>query len=68
MVEGWLSGSHRALTCLAPHLNPHTLEQEQGRSRREEEQVGESGMLTSRWKKSVTFTCDRLGILASGAW
>lgn len=29
---------------------------------------GRTGLLTSRWKKSVTFTCDRLGILTSGAW
>lgn len=39
-----------------------------GEGRREDEQVGGTGLLTSRWKKSVTFTWDRLGILASGAW
>lgn len=37
MVEGWLGGSHRATD---PHLSPHTLEQEQGWGRREEDRLG----------------------------
>lgn len=68
MVEGRLSGSHRALICLAPHLSPHTLEREPGRGLKGKRDRWGTGLLTSLWKKSVTFTCDRLGMLTSGAW
>lgn len=38
------------------------------RGQREGGQGGRAGLLTSRWKRSVTFIWDRLGIFTSGAW
>lgn len=40
MVETWLSSSQGTLTCLAPHLSPHTLEQKLARGQEKEGQAG----------------------------